>query len=153
MTQQNSQNKRNAFSRKISKLNKGFRQNLFQIIIKNLAHCGGFHLHLLVFPFIYQFHCRIEALVCSSFENDYFRRISALFQHHFEIRLLWLLHEKECSFYTYPCCCTEIRWLFISSSAVWGTGSVASRSKCGWTRIWTIKSIDETTLYLILFIA
>ena len=43
MTQQNSQNKRNAFSRKISKLNKGFRQNLFQIIIKNpvlnFVHC------------------------------------------------------------------------------------------------------------------
>ena len=31
---------------------------------------GGFHLHLLVFPFIYQFHSRIEALVSSSFAND-----------------------------------------------------------------------------------
>ena len=149
MTQQKSQNKRNAFSRKISKLNKGFRQNIFQIIIINLAHCGGFHLHLLVLPFVYQFHSRIEALVCSSFENDYFRRISALFKHHFKICLLWLLHEKECSCYFYLSCCTEMRWLFISSSAIWVTesdaGVVASRarseltrSKCRWTRIWTI---------------
>ena len=26
---------------------------------------GGFHLHLLVFPFVYPFNPRIEALVCS----------------------------------------------------------------------------------------
>ena len=31
---------------------------------------GGFHLHLLVFPFVSQFHSRIEAVVCSSFAND-----------------------------------------------------------------------------------
>ena len=31
---------------------------------------GGFHLHLLVFPFVYQFPSRIEALVCSLFGND-----------------------------------------------------------------------------------
>ena len=31
---------------------------------------GGFHLHLLVFPFIYQFNSRIVALVCSLFAND-----------------------------------------------------------------------------------
>ena len=31
---------------------------------------GGFHLYLLVFPFIYQFYSRIEALVSSSFAND-----------------------------------------------------------------------------------
>ena len=31
---------------------------------------GGFHLYLLVFPFVYQFYSRIEALVSSSFEND-----------------------------------------------------------------------------------
>ena len=31
--------------------------------------CGGFHLHLLVFPFVYQFNSRIVAVVCSSFAN------------------------------------------------------------------------------------
>ena len=31
---------------------------------------GRFHLHLLLFPFIYQFNSRLEALVCSSFAND-----------------------------------------------------------------------------------
>ena len=50
-----------------------------------------------------------------------------------------------------------MRWLFISSTAVWvtgsDTGSVASRarteltsSKCDWTRSWTIYTVDETTL-------
>ena len=31
---------------------------------------GGFHLHLLVFPFVYQFNSRIGVLVKSSFAND-----------------------------------------------------------------------------------
>ena len=31
---------------------------------------GGFHLHLLVFPFIHQFNSRIGVLVHSSFAND-----------------------------------------------------------------------------------
>ena len=31
---------------------------------------GGFHLHLLVFPFVYQFNSRIGVLVHSSFAND-----------------------------------------------------------------------------------
>ena len=70
---------------------------------------GGFHLHLLVFPFIYQFNYRIEALVCSSFANDYFRRISPSFHHHFKICLLWYLHEKEYSFYIYFFYCTEMK--------------------------------------------
>ena len=118
---------------------------------------GGFHLYLLVFPFVYQFYSIIEALVSSSFANDEFRRISVSFQHHFKIYLLWLLHEKECSFYSYLFCCTEMRWLFISSSAIWVTGSnigsVSSRatkeltrSKWEWTRIWTIKNVDQTIL-------
>ena len=36
------------------------------------AHChiGGFHLHLLGFPFFYQFNSRIGVLVNSSFAND-----------------------------------------------------------------------------------
>ena len=32
-------------------------------------HSGGFHLHLLVFPFIYQLNSRIGVLVNSSFAN------------------------------------------------------------------------------------
>ena len=49
-----------------------------------------------------------------------------------------------------------MRWLFISSTAIWVTDSetvsVASKartkltsSKCDWTRIWTIYNVDETT--------
>ena len=49
-----------------------------------------------------------------------------------------------------------MRWLFISSTAIWVTGSdtrsVASRarteltcSKCDYTRIWAIENADETT--------
>ena len=56
--------------------------------------------------------------------------------------------KNPLSVYTYPFFCTEMRWMFISSSAIWVTGSdtdsVASRarseltrSKCEWTRIWT----------------
>ena len=37
-------------------------------IHKFLVLKGGFHLHFLVFPFVYQFHSRIEALVDSSKE-------------------------------------------------------------------------------------
>ena len=33
-------------------------------------HTGGFHLHLLEFPFVYQFNSRIGVLVDSSFAND-----------------------------------------------------------------------------------
>ena len=73
-------------------------------------------------------------------------------QQHFSICLLWFLPEKECSFYTHLFCCTEMRWLFISSTAIWTTGSVASRartkltsSKCHWTRIWATYNVNETT--------
>ena len=44
-----------------------FVQPLFSVLI---FHIGGFHLYLLVFPFLYQFYSRIEALVSSSFAND-----------------------------------------------------------------------------------
>ena len=74
-----------------------------------LTHTGGFHLHFLVFPFVYQFNSRIGVLLQSSFANDQFRRISTTFQHHFKIFLLWFLHKKECSFYTHLFCCTEMR--------------------------------------------
>ena len=42
---------------------------------------GGFHLYLLVFPFVCQFYSRIEPLVSSSFAND----SSKGFQHNFNI--------------------------------------------------------------------
>ena len=52
--------------------------------------------------------------------------------------------------------CIRMRWMFISSTTIWVTGSdtssVASRarsqrtsSKCEWNRIWTIYYVDETT--------
>ena len=114
-----------------------------------------FHLHLLVLPFIYQYYSRIEALVSSSFANDEFRRISVSFQHHFKIYLLWLLHEKECSFYSYLFCCTEMTWMFIISTTIWvngwDTSSVASRarseltsSQCNWKGNRKGKGTDET---------
>ena len=46
---------------------------------------SGFHLQLLLFPFIYPFNSRIRVLVQSSFANEEFRRISTTFQHHFKI--------------------------------------------------------------------
>ena len=119
---------------------------------------GGFHLYLLVFPFVYQFYSIIEALVSSSFANDEFRRISVSFQHHFKIYLLWLLHEKECSFYSYLFCCTEMTWMFIISTTIWvngwDTSSVASRarseltsSQCNWKGNRKGKGTDETPPY------
>ena len=39
-------------------------------ILNMESFLGGFHLDLLVFPFVYQFSSRIEVLVNSSFEND-----------------------------------------------------------------------------------
>ena len=118
---------------------------------------GGFHLYLLVFPFVYQFYSIIEALVSSSFANDEFRRISVSFHHHFKIHLLWLLDEKECSFYSYLFCCTEMTWMFIISTTIWvngwDTSSVASRarseltsSQCNWKGNWKGKGTDETPL-------
>ena len=46
---------------------------------------GGFHLHLLVFPFVYQFNSRVGVLVNSSFANDKFRRISTTFRNMFVV--------------------------------------------------------------------
>ena len=54
-----------------------------------------------------------------------FRRISTLFQKNFKI----CLFEKDCSFYTNSFCCSEMRWLFISSTTIWVTGSVAPRAR------------------------
>ena len=80
----------------------------FDGISMSFSTISGFHLYLLVFPFVYQFNSRIGVLVHSSFANDYFRRISTTFQHHFKICLLWFLYEKKYSFYTHLFCCTEM---------------------------------------------
>jgi hypothetical protein len=95
---------------------------------------------------------RLGFIICKWQVQKDFSIISPSFHHHFKICLLWLLHKKECSFYSCLFCCTLMRWLFIISSAIWDTGSVASRaqselnrSKCEWTRIWTIYNVHETT--------
>ena len=49
---------------------------------------GGFHLHLLVFPSLYQLNSRIGVLVNSSFANDKFRRISTSVQNLFAVIVL-----------------------------------------------------------------
>ena len=67
---------------------------------------GGFHLHLLVFHFVYQFNSRIVALV---YHHLQIRSILASFQIHFKMCLLWLLDEKDRSFYTYLFCFNEMR--------------------------------------------
>ena len=112
---------------------------------------GGFHLQLLVFPLVYQFNSRIRVLGQYHLQmtSSDFRRISTTLQDYFKICLLWFLHKKECSVCTPLFWCTEMRWLFISSIAIWvtdsDTGSVASKArsqltkpKWEWTRIWTI---------------
>ena len=48
-------------------LTKGFKTSIQD---KRYDSIGGFHQHLLVFSFVYQFYSRIEALVKSSFPND-----------------------------------------------------------------------------------
>ena len=54
-----------------------------RILVKNDK--GGFHLHILVFPFVYQLIFRIGVLVHLSFANNQCRRISTTFQHHFKV--------------------------------------------------------------------
>ena len=124
---------------------------LIEILVELGPEYGGFHLHLLVFPFVYQFNSRIGGLDHSSFANDY---SSEGFQQHFSIVSRFVcccfyMKKNVCSFFTHLFCCIEMRWLFISSTAIWvtgsDTGSVASRartkltsSKCDWTRIWAI---------------
>ena len=56
----------------------------FYFLKIQLKEIVGFHLHLLVFPFVYQFNSKIVAVVYSSFANDYssgehFNIISASF--------------------------------------------------------------------------
>ena len=70
-----------------------------------------------VFPLVYWFNSRIGVLF------HLIQKISTTFQHHSKICLLWFLHQKECSFYTHLFCCTEMRLMFISSTAIWVTGS------------------------------
>ena len=61
-----------AFSRYLKALRKS---RIFAIFVQeqdviSITYNGGFHLHLLVFPFVYQFNSRIGVLVNSSFAND-----------------------------------------------------------------------------------
>ena len=40
------------------------------MMTEHSGNYGGFHLHLLVFPFVYQFNSRIGVLVHSSYAKD-----------------------------------------------------------------------------------
>ena len=91
-------------------------------------------------------------IICKWLAQKDFSNISASFQNLFVVVVKW---KGICTFYTYLFCCTEMRWLFISLSAIWATDSDTSlvacrarteltRSKCEWTRIWTIQNVDET---------
>ena len=84
------------------------------VLLFSKSDVGGFHLHLLVFSFVYQLDYGIGVLVRSSIANNKFRRISATLQHHFKDCLLWVLHEKEWSFYTHLFCCTKVKWISLS---------------------------------------
>ena len=99
------------------------RRNVFQY---HFYLRGVFHLHLFAFPFVCGFNSRIHSSSANKYlvQNN-FNKISASFRNLFVV----VLHEKECSFYSHIFCCTEMRWLFISSTAVWVTGSIASRAK------------------------
>ena len=83
------------------------------------------------------------------------------FQHHFSIIskfvCFYFFVKKIVAFTLISfAVCTEMRWLFISSTAIWvtgsDTGSVAmacqlTKSKCEWTRT-RIQNIDETSQHL-----
>ena len=47
---------------------------------------------------VYQFNSRIGVLIHSSFANDYFRRISTTFQHHFKICFCVFYMKKKVAF-------------------------------------------------------
>ena len=126
---------------------------------------GGFHLHLLVFTFLYRFHSRIEAIVimtslegfqhhttisskfvccdCYMKKNVAFTLISfavlkwddclsVLVQIPIQLLLKLEANWLECTWndpLSVPktdFCSTEIIWLFISSNAIWVTGSDTS---------------------------
>ena len=100
--------------------------------------------HLIGKHILFQLVFFLEIFTCK--EN---KRISTTLQHHFKKCFLCFFHEKQCFFYTYLFCCNKMKWLFISSNAIWVTGSDAgsvasrtrsqlTRSTCEWTRIWTI---------------
>ena len=79
---------------------------LFIILISAKSFNVGFHLHLLVFPLVYQFNSRIVALViCKWLVQKDFNIISASLQKLFVVGFT----RKECSFYTNLFCCTEMR--------------------------------------------
>ena len=83
----------------------------------------------MVFPFIYHFNSRIGVLVHSSFADD----SSEGFQQHFSIISKFVCYgfyiKKNVAFTLISF--TEMRWMLISSTGIWVTGSdtglVASR--------------------------
>ena len=78
------------------------------------------HLHTYYFSkFLSQLHSYLGSslfIICKWLVQKDFNIILPSFQNLFVV--VWLLHEKECSFYSHLFCCTEMRWLFISSSAI-----------------------------------
>jgi hypothetical protein len=110
--------------------------NILALLNVHLLHgYGGFHLHLSVFVFLYQFNTRIGFLVhfiiCKWLVQKDFNNISVSFQ-----KFVVVLHEKERSFYTHLFCCTEMRWLFISATKV-----IIDKS-CGGTFLWN-RNLDS----------
>ena len=82
-----------------------------------------------------------------------FNNIAASFQNVF----VAVLHEKERSFYTHLFCCTEMRWLFISSTTIWvpssDTSSAASRARnTSWNTMKCDRSIQNKQILAPLWI-
>ena len=103
--------------------------------LSNSRDQGGFHLHFLVFPLVYQSNSRIGVLVNSSFANQKdFNNISASFQNLFVV----VFTRKR----THLFCSTEMRWLFISSTDIWvtgsDTGSFGYRAMTELTTMWSV---------------
>ena len=89
------------------------------VIFIFFQNSDSFHLCLFDFHFIYQFYFLLSTLVKSAFWIPDGLLIFKSFQHHFNVCLLWFLHKKRSSFYTHLFCFTEMRWMFISSTAIW----------------------------------
>ena len=83
------------------------------------------------FPFIYLFNYRRSALVHLSFANDQFTRIPTTF--HLQTLLVVVFRYKRMNFYTHLFCCIEMRFMFVSSTAILvttsDTSSVASKAR------------------------
>ena len=68
------------------------------ILLNCLENIGGFHLHHLVFPFVYQFYTRMTAQVESTFWKSSKLFIFIAFHNHFKIYLLSCYWKWEASF-------------------------------------------------------